>query len=112
MIRNDQELTLMRERVAKFEKLLGVLRQSAWPGEWPYLSLGYRIVTGKGDVARGEVATGLESGKLWRPLTCRSRAGRANDRAPTTATDSPVLCVASLPAARGASCAAADRTGP
>ncbi len=43
MIRNDQELAVMRERVAKFEKLLEVLRQSARPEEWPSLSSGYRL---------------------------------------------------------------------
>jgi hypothetical protein len=43
MIRNDQELAVMRERVAKFEKLLEALRQSARPEEWPALSSGYRL---------------------------------------------------------------------
>ena len=43
MIRNDQELAVMRERVAKLEKLLEALRQSARPEEWPSLSSGYRL---------------------------------------------------------------------
>jgi hypothetical protein len=43
MIRNDQELAVMRERVAKFEKLLEALRQSARPEEWPAISSGYRL---------------------------------------------------------------------
>ena len=43
MIRNDQELTLARERVAKFEHLLEDLRKTARPEEWPALSSGYRL---------------------------------------------------------------------
>lgn len=43
MIGNDQELAVMRERVAKFEKLLEALRQNARPEEWPSLSSGYRL---------------------------------------------------------------------
>ena len=43
MIRNDQELALMRERVAKLEHLLEELRKSARPEEWPALSSGYRL---------------------------------------------------------------------
>ncbi len=43
MIRNDQELAVTRTRVAKLEKLLEALRQSARPEEWPSLSSGYRL---------------------------------------------------------------------
>lgn len=43
MIRNDEELALARERVAKLERLLEELRKSARPEEWPALSSGYRL---------------------------------------------------------------------
>jgi len=43
MIRNDQELAVMRERVAKIEHLLETLRKTATPEEWPALSSGYRL---------------------------------------------------------------------
>jgi hypothetical protein len=43
VIRNDRELALMRERVAKLERLLETLRRSARPEEWPALSSGYRL---------------------------------------------------------------------
>jgi hypothetical protein len=43
MIRNDQELAVTRERVAKFERLLEELRKTARPEEWPELSSGYRL---------------------------------------------------------------------
>lgn len=43
MIRNDQELAVMRERVVKMERLLQTLRASARPEEWPALSSGYRL---------------------------------------------------------------------
>jgi hypothetical protein len=43
MIRNDDELAVARERVAKFERLLEDLRKSARPEEWPELSSGYRL---------------------------------------------------------------------
>lgn len=43
MIRNDQELVVARERVAKLERLLEELRKSARPEEWPALSSGYRL---------------------------------------------------------------------
>jgi hypothetical protein len=42
MIRNDDELAVTRERVAKFEKLLEELRKTARPKEWTELSSGYR----------------------------------------------------------------------
>jgi len=35
MIRNDQELVVARERVAKLEHLLEDLRKAARPEEWP-----------------------------------------------------------------------------
>lgn len=43
MITNAKELAVTRERVAKFEKLLEALRQTARPEEWPSLSSGYRL---------------------------------------------------------------------
>ncbi len=43
MIRNDQELAVARERVARFERLLENLRKTARPEEWPALSSGYRL---------------------------------------------------------------------
>jgi hypothetical protein len=43
MIRNDNELAVTRERVAKFERLLEELRKTARPEEWPQLSSGYRL---------------------------------------------------------------------
>ena len=41
--RNDQELAVTRERVAKLERLLDELRKTARPEEWPALSSGYRL---------------------------------------------------------------------
>lgn len=43
MIRNDQELAVMRERVAKLERLLETLHKTARPEEWRSLSSGYRL---------------------------------------------------------------------
>ena len=43
MIRNDQELTVSRKRVAELERLLDQLRKTARPEEWPALSSGYRL---------------------------------------------------------------------
>ena len=43
MIRNDQELAVARERVARFERLLENLRKTARPEEWTALSSGYRL---------------------------------------------------------------------
>ena len=43
MIRNDQELAVVWERVARLERLLEGLRKTARPEEWPALSLGYRL---------------------------------------------------------------------
>ena len=43
MIRNDAELTIMRERIATLEQLLQKLRPGARPEEWPALSSGYRL---------------------------------------------------------------------
>jgi predicted nucleotidyltransferase len=47
MIRNLEEFTVTRNRVAKFERLLGALRQTARPEEWPALSSGYRLEIGR-----------------------------------------------------------------
>jgi len=43
MIRNEQELFVARERVARLERLLEDLRGSARPEEWDALSSGYRL---------------------------------------------------------------------
>ena len=43
MIRDDNELAVTRERLAKFERLLEELRKSARPEEWAELSSGYRL---------------------------------------------------------------------
>ena len=43
MIRDDRELAVMRERVAKLERLLEALRKSARSEEWLALSSGYRL---------------------------------------------------------------------
>ena len=43
MIQNDRELAVMRERVAKLERLLETFRKTARPEEWPALSSGYRL---------------------------------------------------------------------
>jgi hypothetical protein len=43
MIRNDNELAVIRERLAKMERLLQSLRTSARAEEWPALSSGYRL---------------------------------------------------------------------
>lgn len=43
MIRTDVELAVMRDRVARLEKLLETLRVSARLDEWPALSSGYRL---------------------------------------------------------------------
>src|SRR5688572_24566342 len=43
MIRDDLELSVTRERVAKLERLLEALRTTARPEEWPALSSGYRL---------------------------------------------------------------------
>ncbi len=43
MIRDDQELAVARERVARLEKLLEALRKTARPEEWAALSSGYRL---------------------------------------------------------------------
>ena len=43
MIRNDEELKVMRERVAELERLIQTLRPAARPEEWADLSSGYRF---------------------------------------------------------------------
>ncbi len=43
MIGNDQELATTRERVARLERLLEELRESARAEEWAALSSGYRL---------------------------------------------------------------------
>jgi hypothetical protein len=43
MIRNDEDLAVMRARVVHFEKLLESLRKTARSEEWPAMSAGYRL---------------------------------------------------------------------
>jgi len=43
VIRNDQELAVSRERLAKIERTLEALRKTARPEEWPAVSSGYRL---------------------------------------------------------------------
>ena len=43
MIRNDEELRVTRERVAKLEHLLEELGKTAHPENWPAMSSGYRL---------------------------------------------------------------------
>ena len=43
MIRDDKEMAVSRERIAKLEHTLETLRKTARPEEWPALSSGYRL---------------------------------------------------------------------
>ena len=43
MIRDDKEMAVSRERLAKLEHTLETLRNTARPEEWPALSSGYRL---------------------------------------------------------------------
>lgn len=43
MIRNDQEMAVSRERLAKLERTLESLRNTPRPEEWPASSSGYRL---------------------------------------------------------------------
>ena len=43
MIRDDKEMAVSRERLAKLEHTLETLRSTARPEEWPALSSGYRL---------------------------------------------------------------------
>ena len=43
MIRDDKEMAVSRERLAKLEHTLETLRKTARPEEWPALSSGYRL---------------------------------------------------------------------
>ena len=65
MINNDQELTVTRERVAKVERILEALRQTARPKEWPALSSGYRLEIER---MRGEILDYLTASSPPRPL--------------------------------------------
>lgn len=64
MIRNEQELAVMRERVAKVERLLETLRKTARPEEWPALSSGYRLELER---MQGEILDYLVEGSPRRP---------------------------------------------
>ncbi len=43
VIKNEVELAVTRERLAKMERFLEELRKTARPEEWPALSSGYRL---------------------------------------------------------------------
>jgi hypothetical protein len=43
VIRDDKEMAVSRERLAKLEHTLETLRKTARPEEWPALSSGYRL---------------------------------------------------------------------
>jgi hypothetical protein len=43
MIRNDQELQVMQERIARFQRWLADLRQTARPEEFEAMSSSYRL---------------------------------------------------------------------
>ena len=43
VIRNEQEMAVSRERLAKLEHALETLRNTARAEEWPALSSGYRL---------------------------------------------------------------------
>jgi len=43
VIRDDKELAVSRERLAKIEQTLETLRKTARPEEWPAMSSGYRL---------------------------------------------------------------------
>ena len=43
MIRDDKEMAVSRERLAKLEHTLETLRNTARTEEWPALSSGYRL---------------------------------------------------------------------
>jgi len=43
MIHNDYELAVMKDRLAKMERVLEALRKTTRPAEWPALSSGYRL---------------------------------------------------------------------
>ena len=64
MIWNEQELAVMRERVAKVDHLLETLRKTARPEEWPALSSGYRLEMER---MQGEILDYLVQGAPWRP---------------------------------------------
>lgn len=64
MIRNEQELAVMRERVAKVEHLLETLRTTARSEEWSALSSGYRLEMER---MQGEILDYLVQGAPRRP---------------------------------------------
>jgi len=43
VIRDDKEMAVSRERLARLEHTLEALRNTARPAEWPALSSGYRL---------------------------------------------------------------------
>jgi hypothetical protein len=64
MIQNNQELAVMRERVAKFERLLETLHKTARSEEWRSLSSGYRLEIER---MQGEILDYLVQDALQRP---------------------------------------------
>ena len=64
MIRNDQELTVARERVVRLDRLLESLQKTARPEEWPAMSSGYRLEIER---MQGEVLDYLVEGAPERP---------------------------------------------
>lgn len=64
MIRNDQELTVTRERAVQLERLLELLRKAARPEEWPALSSAYRLEIER---MQGEILDYLIEGAPKRP---------------------------------------------
>jgi hypothetical protein len=42
LIQNDRELEVTQERIAYFQTILGQLRVTATPEEFPYVASGYR----------------------------------------------------------------------
>ena len=66
MIKNEMELAVTRERLAKMERFLEELRKTARPEEWPALSSGYRLEMER---MQGEIldflATPVSSGRAF-----------------------------------------------
>lgn len=76
MIRNDQELAVMRERVSRMERLLETLHRTARPEEWPALSSGYRLEIER---MQGEILDYLVQASPQRPAGATVRSSRASE---------------------------------
>ena len=70
MIHNDHELEVMKERLAKMERVLEALRKTARPEEWPALSSGYRLEIER---MQGEILDYLVT-----PVTVEETAAKAS----------------------------------